>query len=53
MAGVESVLPILQPYKLASREVKSVNSVIQTDGVSVGGEEITIIAGPCSVESKN
>ena len=53
MAGVESVFPILKPYKLASREVKSINSVIQADGVSVGGEEIAIIAGPCSVESKD
>ena len=52
MGGVESVFPILKPYKLASREVKSSNSVIQADGVAIGGPAITIIAGPCSVESK-
>ena len=52
MGGVESVFPILKPYKLASREVKSTNSVIQVGGVSIGGPAIAIIAGPCSVESK-
>ena len=52
MGGVESVFPILKPYKLASREVKSSNSVIQADGVAIGGTAIAIIAGPCSVESK-
>ena len=53
MGGVESVFPILKPYKLASREVKPVNTVIQADGVSVGSKEIAIIAGPCSVENKD
>ena len=53
MGGVESVFPILKPYKLASREVKPVNTVIQVDGVSVGSKEIAIIAGPCSVENKD
>ena len=52
MGGVESVFPILKPYKLASREVKSTNSVIQVGGASIGGPAIAIIAGPCSVESK-
>ena len=52
MGGVESVFPILKPYKLASREVKPSDSVIQADGVAIGGPAITIIAGPCSVESK-
>jgi len=52
MGGVESVFPILKPYKLASREVKSINSVIQVGGVSIGGPAIAIIAGPCSVENK-
>lgn len=52
MGGVESVFPILKPYKLASREVKADNSVIEADGVAIGGPAIAIIAGPCSVESK-
>lgn len=52
MGGVESVFPILKPYKLASREVKSTPSVIQVGSVDIGGPAIAIIAGPCSVESK-
>ena len=52
MGGVESVFPILKPYKLASREVKPTPSVIKVGGVDVGGPAIAIIAGPCSVESK-
>ncbi|MZH02644.1 MAG: 3-deoxy-7-phosphoheptulonate synthase, partial [Nitrospinae bacterium] len=52
MGGVESVFPILKPYKLASREVKATPSVIKVDGVDIGGPAIAIIAGPCSVESK-
>jgi 3-deoxy-7-phosphoheptulonate synthase len=52
MHGVESVLPILQPYKLASKEVKKESSVIPvTDKVAIGGNEIIVMAGPCSVES--
>ncbi len=52
MGGVESVFPILKPYKLASREVKPTPSVIKVGEVDVGGPAIAIIAGPCSVESK-
>jgi 3-deoxy-7-phosphoheptulonate synthase len=50
--GVESVMRITQPYKLASRQFKPHNSVFPLDGFSVGGNEIAIIAGPCSVESR-
>ncbi|HEY5974136.1 MAG TPA: 3-deoxy-7-phosphoheptulonate synthase [Geobacteraceae bacterium] len=53
MPGVESVVPILQPYKLASKEVKKESSVIRiSDTVSIGGSEIIVMAGPCSVESE-
>jgi 3-deoxy-7-phosphoheptulonate synthase len=53
MPGVESVVPILQPYKLASKEVKKESSVIRiSDTVSIGGPEIIVMAGPCSVESE-
>jgi 3-deoxy-7-phosphoheptulonate synthase len=53
MPGVESVVPILQPYKLASKEVKKEASVIRiSDTVTIGGEEIIVMAGPCSVESE-
>ncbi len=50
--GVERVARITKPYKLASREFISGHSSFPLDGVSVGGNEIVIIAGPCSVESR-
>ncbi len=49
---VETVIPILKPYKLASREFKPNDSIIDVAGVPVGGKEIIVIAGPCSVESE-
>jgi 3-deoxy-7-phosphoheptulonate synthase len=50
---VESVTPILQPFKLASREVRSANSEVQIGGgVTIGGRKIVVMAGPCSVESR-
>ncbi len=49
---VEEVIPILKPYKLASREFRPKNSVIDVAGVKVGGNETVVIAGPCSVESR-
>lgn len=53
MHGVESVVPILKPYKLASREVKKETSVIRiSDTVSIGDKDIVIMAGPCAVESE-
>lgn len=52
MPGVENVIPILKPYKLASREFRSENSVVRVAGVEIGGRNIVAIAGPCSVESE-
>lgn len=52
MPGVEAVIPILKPWKLVSREIKPEPSVIDVDGVKIGGEEIVVIAGPCSIESE-
>ncbi len=53
MHGVESVVPILKPYKLASKEVKKEPSVIRiSDTVAIGDREIVVMAGPCSVESE-
>lgn len=51
-SGVEQVLPILKPYKLASREVHPENTVINVKGIKIGGNDIVIMAGPCSVESE-
>ncbi len=51
--GVEKVLQILKPYKLASRDFKKEGSVIDIGGgVKVGGKRIVVMAGPCSVESE-
>jgi len=51
--GVEKVMPVLAPYKLVSREFKKENSVIKIkEGVEIGGDEIIVIAGPCSIESE-
>ncbi len=52
MEGVEKTVPILKPFKLASRDFNTANSTVSINGVEVGGNEIAIIAGPCSVESK-
>ena len=53
MHGVESVVPILQPYKLASKEIRKESSVIRiSDSVAIGGDQVIIMAGPCSVESE-
>jgi 3-deoxy-7-phosphoheptulonate synthase len=52
LPGVDRVVPISRPYKLTSREFSPANTVFPLDGVSVGGNGILIIAGPCSVESR-
>ena len=50
---VEEVIPVLKPYKLASREFKPTDTVVDVAGIPVGGETIVVIAGPCSVESED
>jgi len=53
MPGVESVVPILEPYKLASQEVKTGKSVVTVGRkVEIGGPRIVVMAGPCAVESE-
>ncbi|MBI3326837.1 MAG: 3-deoxy-7-phosphoheptulonate synthase [Nitrospinae bacterium] len=52
MAGVENVVPILKPYKLASRQVRETPTVVNVDGVQIGGKRVVVVAGPCSVESR-
>lgn len=53
MDGVEAVIPILKPYKLASKEVKKDKTIIKVGDVSIGGDDVVIIAGPCAVEDEN
>jgi len=52
LTGVAEALRVSQPFKLVSREVKEEDTVIDVDGVQVGGRAITVMAGPCSVESR-
>lgn len=52
MPGVDKVIPILNPFKLASREFQKENTLVRIGDRIIGGEEIHIIAGPCAVESR-
>ena len=52
MAGVEKTVPILQPFKLASRDFHSTNTVVALNGVHIGGQAVVVMAGPCAVESR-
>src|SRR5262245_60025986 len=49
--GVEQVLPILKPFKLASREFQSADMVVQVGPLRIGAGSLAMIAGPCAVES--
>ena len=53
MPGVEKVVPIMKPYKLVSRESKGEDSLVRVKDLIVGGIEVTVIAGPCAVESRD
>ena len=48
---VESVKPILAPYKLVARELHPADTIVSLGGVAIGGDRIVVIGGPCSVES--
>ncbi len=52
MPGVESLVPIMRPFKLVGRELKQVATIVNAGGVEIGGNEIIIIAGPCAIESE-
>lgn len=50
--GVENVIPVLSPFRLVSREFKKEDSVIDLGkGVKIGGKEVIVMAGPCTIES--
>ncbi|MBI2898822.1 MAG: 3-deoxy-7-phosphoheptulonate synthase [Planctomycetes bacterium] len=52
LPGVERVIPILKPFKLASRDFRAKDTVVPVGAVQVGGGSFTIMAGPCAVESR-
>lgn len=49
--GVERVVPITKPFKLASREFHAENSIVKVGGVPIGGAGLVVIAGPCAIEN--
>lgn len=50
--GVENVIPVLSPFRLVSREFKKENSVIDLGkGIKIGGKELVVMAGPCTIEN--
>jgi 3-deoxy-7-phosphoheptulonate synthase len=53
LEGVSEVVRVTEPFKLASHAFKREGSVFDIDGVKIGGSEIIVIAGPCSVETEN
>ncbi len=52
LAGVDEVMAITQPYKLASREFHEADTILDITGIRVGGPHVNIIAGPCAIESR-
>lgn len=51
-AGVKEVIPVTRPYKLVSREFQPEDTIVQVGDVLIGGGHLTLIAGPCAVESE-
>ena len=51
-AGVESVMPILKPFKLASKEMRKERTVVRIGKLTIGGSQFVVMAGPCSVETR-
>ncbi len=49
---VDNVIPVLKPYKLASRDFKESTTIVDVAGVKIGGKGVVVIAGPCSVENE-
>lgn len=52
LPGVESVSRVMKPYKLASREFHPQTTIVNVNGVEIGGQRLVIMAGPCAVESE-
>jgi 3-deoxy-7-phosphoheptulonate synthase len=50
--GVEQVVPVSRPYKLASREFHPLDTIVEVNDVAIGGNEIVVMAGPCAIESE-
>ena len=53
MAGVERTVPILRPFKLASRQFHPQDTIVTVNEVSIGGKQLVVMAGPCAIESRD
>ncbi|HHW07129.1 MAG TPA: 3-deoxy-7-phosphoheptulonate synthase [Clostridia bacterium] len=51
LPGVEKIVPIMKPYKRVGRELKPDKTLVRVGNVTIGGDEVVVIAGPCAVES--
>jgi len=52
MPGVENIVPIMKPYKLAGRELKQSSTIVEIGDVKIGGDEVVVMAGPCAIETE-
>src|SRR3954470_7704973 len=52
MDGVEKTMRVMQPFQVASRDFSPYNTIINVNGVEIGGNRVVVMAGPCSVESR-
>ena len=52
MPGVEKVMRVVEPYKLASKQTHPEKTIIEVNGIKIGSEQLAIMSGPCSVESE-
>jgi 3-deoxy-7-phosphoheptulonate synthase len=52
LAGIQEILQITKPFKLASREFRPPDTVVQVGGLAIGGDDVVVMAGPCSVENE-
>ena len=53
LPGVKEIIPVSKPYKLVSREFKAEDTVLRFGSFDIGGDELCVIAGPCSVETED
>lgn len=53
MPNVENIVPIMKPFKLASKELRKESTVVSVGDVKIGGKEIVVMAGPCAIEDEN
>ena len=52
MPGVENIVPIMKPFKMVSREAREENTVIKVRDITIGGDDVVVMSGPCAVESR-